>query len=344
MRLSFFASSLVLGLFSSACGRPAFTPPAAPTGAVAASHEPEPTAAAAPAKLDRAGRAQALVQKLSAIGLQATTDSDHDVVFRSGAQSYMLSTEKAHFFRLERPTQWAPKNGADRTDMLRALSKLNAERRWVKFSYLAKAKVVTLGIEQLVATDDDMVSLMPKALEYLHEAEKKLPSRAQRTPSVLGLDTPASKGRWVGSAGPLARHYAEMLSSEGTESAIDSDGDVVFAREGIKLFVSVHEDSPEYLRLVSLWGGKEFPGNESRKLEVCNDINARVAIAKCSVLRGDIVISSEQMIGDETQQSGQFKGGVRSIGAAAQLLREAAGEGGADSDPLSAPSNPSNLM
>ncbi len=345
MRYSLFTFGLVFAALSTACGRPAFAP------ATAASAPPEPVAqldassAAAPSKRDRAGRAAALAEKLNALGLQATTDNDNDVVFRSGAQSYMLSTEKPHFFRLERPTQWAVKNASERTEVLRTLSKLNSDRRWVKFSYMPKAKVVTLGIEQLVATDDDMVALMPRALEYLKEAEKKLPSRGQRAPSVLGTADSTSQSLTVGAAGPLARHYSDMLTGEGTDASIDGDGDVNFEREGIKLFVSVHENSPEYLRLVSLWGGDELPGDEAKKLEVCNDINARVAVAKCSILRGDIVLSSEQMLGGEAQAQGQFRGGIRAIATAAQVLREAAGaSSGGNGDPLSTPSNPGNMM
>ena len=345
MRLTFFASTLLFAAFGGGCAHSAISPVAPIPVAAQPMTDLDAEQPDAPVKVDRPERARLLAQKLNAMGLQATMDKDDDVVFRSGTQSYMLSTEKPHFFRLERPTKWSAKNTSDHTDMLRTLSKLNNDRRWVKFSYLPKSKVVTLGIEQLVATDDDMIALMPRALEYLKEAEKKMPSRVQRAPSVLGMNVGKAQALHVGAVGALARHYADMLNGEGTEADIDGDGDVVFAREGIKLFVSVHEDSPEYLRLVSLWGGNEFPGNEAKKLEVCNDINARVAVAKCSILRGDIVISSEQMLGDATHVSGQFKGGIRAISTAAHMLKEASGGGNTTSaDPLGAPPNPANMM
>lgn len=286
---------------------------------------------------DRASRAQNLVAKLSAEGIEAKADDDNDVIFRTGGQAYMLSTEKAHFFRLERPTRWTPRNGAERTDMLRTLSKLNTDRRWVKFSFMDKSNVVVVGIEQLVATDDDIVSLLPRALEYMREADKKLPSKATRTPAMLGDRDLKAEMRMVSGGGPVARHYAEMLREEGTAASIDDDGDVIFNRDGIKLFVSVHEDAREYMRVVSLWGGEEFHGDEARKLDVCNDINTRIAVAKCSVLNGNIVLSSEQMIADESGAHGQLKGGVRAISAAAKLLRRAASEEG-DASPVSSSS------
>lgn len=93
--------------------------------------------------------------------------------------------------------------------------------------------------------------------------------------------------------------FMGFLAAEGYRPEIDSDGDVVFKREGKSYFIAVREDDPEFFQIVmpNIWEIEN--GTERAQVLVAADhSNSLSKVAKVHTLRDNVWVSIELLLNE----------------------------------------------
>jgi len=88
--------------------------------------------------------------------------------------------------------------------------------------------------------------------------------------------------------------YMTYLKREGYVPSVDSDGDVVFKIEGKSYFIAVHEDDPEFFRLVhpNFWEIENLAERQEVIL-ACQHANSKTKCTKVVMVRDNVWASVE---------------------------------------------------
>jgi len=112
----------------------------------------------------------------------------------------------------------------------------------------------------------------------------------------------------------LQEMYVDFLTEEGYKPSIDSDGDVVFKKEGRTYFIAVRESDLEYFTIVlpNFWEIE----NERERLQVlisADAANAKSKVAKVFTIKDNTWAAIEMFVNDPKDFEDLFARSLRAI-------------------------------
>ena len=95
---------------------------------------------------------------------------------------------------------------------------------------------------------------------------------------------------------PLRGRVLDALQDGGFAPDIDADGDVSFKVADQQLFVRCTEGEVALMRVFGQWAlAPEVPQELTRQLEVCNEINLSLNLAKTGMANNTLVVTCEHL-------------------------------------------------
>ena len=259
-------------------------------------------------------------------------------LLRDDTRGYVLDLSAPGRMRVEIVLKRPRKNMATADERYVAMARLNRERRWVLVSSDELHHLSILRVDQSVQSADEQRVLLPRALQFLAGVLRDLPKPLQGRAAHSGHKALSAQGSSVrlpqeGTAriAPVRDRMRALLAAEGTTSELDKDGDLVFqAPSGLRAFVALDSESPEFLRVAT-----QLPhdGDVVQQRAACNDTNLSVPLCKCIPLDDKTTsLNAEQL----SVATSDLRGLKASALAALQTCR-AGYEAGLKAGPSAAP-------
>lgn len=130
----------------------------------------------------------------------------------------------------------------------------------------------------------------------------------------LSMETKNTASNEEASKKERQRLYLEYLKAEGYLPTIDSDGDIVFKREGLSYLIIVQASDPSFFRVVlpNIWE-IENAQERSAVLEAANASNASTKVSKIYIVKNRVWASIEQFVPHPEAFKESFKRALRAM-------------------------------